>query len=47
MNELGKVVRQKSAQLDVLAHTVEELKNELVGFKHTMAGVCRKYDKNF
>ena len=33
--------------LDVLHHTVEDLKNELAGFKKTMAGVCRKYDDNF
>ena len=37
----------KSAQLDVLHNTVEDLKNELAGFKTTMAGVCRKYDENF
>ena len=37
----------KSAQLDVLHNTVEDLKNELAGFKKTMAGVCRKYDDNF
>ena len=37
----------KSAQLDVLHHSVEDLKNELAGFKQTMAGVCRKYDDNF
>ena len=37
----------KSAQLDVLHNTVEDLKNELAGFKKTMAGVCRKYDNNF
>ena len=37
----------KSAQLDVLHHSVEDLKNELTGFKKTMAGVCRKYDDNF
>ena len=37
----------KSAQLDVLHNTVEDLKNELAGFKKTMAGVCRKYDENF
>ena len=37
----------KSAQLDVLHHSVEDLKNELAGFKKTMAGVCRKYDNNF
>ena len=37
----------KSAALDVLHNTVEDLKNELAGFKQTMAGVCRKYDDNF
>ena len=37
----------KSAQLDVLHNTVEDLKNELAGFKKTMAGVCQKYDDNF
>ena len=37
----------KSAQLDVLHHTMEDLKNELAGFKKTMAGICRKYDDNF
>ena len=37
----------KSAQLDVLCHSVEDLKNELAGFKKTMAGVCRKYNTNF
>ena len=37
----------KAAQLDVLHHTVEDLKNELAGFKKTMAGICRKYDDNF
>ena len=26
---------------------MEDLKNELSGFKKTMAGVCRKYDDNF
>ena len=33
--------------LDVLHNTVEDLKNELAGFKKMMAGVCRKYDDNF
>ena len=33
--------------LDLLHNTVEDLKNELAGFKKTMAGVCRKYDDNF
>ena len=37
----------KSAQLDVLHHSVEDLKNELAGFKKSMAGVCRKYNNNF
>ena len=37
----------KSAALDVLHNTVEDLKNELAGFKTTMARVCRKYDDNF
>ena len=37
----------KSAALDVLHHEVQDLKNELAGFKKSMAGVCRKYDTNF
>ena len=37
----------KAAALDVLHNTVEDLKNELAGFKKAMAGVCRKYDDNF
>ena len=37
----------KAAALDVLHNTVEDLKNELAGFKKTMAGICRKYDDNF
>ena len=41
------MVRQKAAALDVLHNTVEDLKNELAGFKKVMAGVCRKYDDNF
>ena len=41
------MVRRKAAALDVLHNTVEDLKNELAGFKKTMAGVCRKYDDNF
>ena len=41
------MVRQKAAALDVLHNSVEDLKNELAGFKKTMAGVCRKYDDNF
>ena len=37
----------KAAALDVLQLSIEDLKNELAGFKKTMAGVCRKYDDNF
>ena len=37
----------KAAALDVLHNSVEDLKNELAGFKKTMAGVCRKYNDNF
>ena len=33
--------------LDVLHLRVEDLQNEVAGFKKTMAGVCRKYDNNF
>ena len=40
-------MRRKSAQLDVLEHNFEDLKNELAGFKKTMAGVCRKHNRNF
>ena len=41
------MVRKKSAVLDELHNTVEDLKNELAGFKKTMAGVCHRYDDNF
>ena len=37
----------KSAQLDVLHNTVEDLKNELAGFKSVMAGSCQKFNDNF
>ena len=37
----------KAAALDVLHNSVEDLKNELAGFKKTMAGICHKYDDNF
>ena len=40
-------MHRKSAQLDVLEHEFEDLKNEVAGFKKQMAGVCRKYDQNF
>ena len=41
------MVRQKSAALDVLHNTMEDLKNELAGFKQVMTGVCRQFDENF
>ena len=41
------MVRQQNATIDVLHNTLEDLKNELAGFKQIMAGVCRKYDDNF
>ena len=37
----------KAAQLDVLHNAVEDLKNELTGFKSIMAGIHHKYDDNF
>ena len=42
-----KMLCQKSACLDVLENEFADLKNELVGFKKQMAGVCWKCDKNF
>ena len=44
---MGKMLREKSARIDVLSVEMQDLKNELVGFKKVMVGVCRKYDKNF
>ena len=41
------MLREKSARLDVLAMEMQDLKNELAGFKKVMAGVCRKYNTNF
>ena len=41
------MVRRKSAQLDVLHNTVEDLKNELASFKTVMAGTCQKFNDNF
>ena len=43
---MGKMLREKSACIDVLTVEMQDLKNELVSFK-VMAGVCRKYNKNF
>ena len=41
------MVRQQNAKIDVLHNALEDLKNELAGFKTVMAGICRKYDDNF
>ena len=41
------MVRQQNAKIDVLHNALEDLKNELAGFKTIMAGICRKYDDNF
>ena len=41
------MVRQQAAKLDVLHNTVEDLKNELAGFKQIMAGVTRQFNENF
>ena len=41
------MLRQKSARLDVVEHELEDFRNEFAGFKKQVAGVFRKYDKNF
>ena len=41
------MVRQQNAKIDVLHNTVEDLKNELAGFKQIMAGVVRQFNENF
>ena len=41
------MVRQQNAKIDVLHNTVEDLKNELAGFKQVMAGVVRQFNDNF
>ena len=41
------MVRQQNAKIDVLLNTVEDLKNELTGFKQIMAGVTRQFNENF
>ena len=41
------MVRQQAAKIDVLHHAMEELQNNLAGFKTVMAGIHRKYDTNF
>ena len=41
------MVRQQNAKIDVLHNAVEDLKNELGGFKQIMAGVVRQFNDNF
>ena len=41
------MVRQQNAKIDVLHNAVEDLKNELAGFKQIMAGVIRQFNDNF
>ena len=41
------MVRQQNAKIDVLHNALEDLKNELAGFKQIMAGVVRQFNDNF
>ena len=41
------MVRKQNAQIDVLHNSLEDLKNELAGFKQIMAGVTRQFNENF
>ena len=41
------MVRQQNAKIDVLHSTLEDLRNELAGFKQVMAGVTRQFNENF
>ena len=41
------MVRQQNAKIDVLHNALEDLKNELAGFKGIMAGVHRQFNENF
>ena len=41
------MVRQQNAKIDVLHNALEDLKNELAGFKQIMAGVTRQFNENF
>ena len=41
------MVRQQNAKIDVLHNALEDLKNELAGFKQIMAGVTRQFNDNF
>ena len=40
-------MRQQNAKIDVLHNALEDLKNELAGFKQIMAGVTRQFNENF
>ena len=41
------MVRQQNAKIDVLHNALEDLKNELAGFKQVMAGVTDQFNQNF
>ena len=41
------MVRQQNAKIDVLHNALEDLKNELAGFKQIMAGVTHRFNENF
>ena len=41
------MVRRQNAKIDVLHNALEDLKNELAGFKQIMAGVTRQFNENF
>ena len=41
------MVRQQNAKIDLLHNSLEDLKNELAGFKQIMAGVTRQFNENF
>ena len=41
------MVRQRNAEIDVLRNALEDLKNEVAGFKQIMAGVTRQFNENF
>ena len=41
------MVRQQNAKIDVLHNALEDLKNELAGFKQVMGGVTQQFNENF
>ena len=41
------MVRKQNATIDVLHNSLEDLKNELAGFKEIMASVTRQFNENF